>query len=285
MTFKKYLTKAAEENWAIGQFNISNQEALKGVFNAAVKLKSPVIIGTSEGESRFIGLREAAWLVDFLAKKTGVPAVLNLDHGHSLDYIKEAVKAGYGAIHFDGSKMPWQKNVEITQRVVKYCHRRGVIVEGEVGFISGTSSLLKNIPEMKERDLTDPEKAGQFVEKTGVDGLAVNVGTLHGLSVHGVNPRINLTRLAEIKARVGRKAFLVLHGGSGTPKEDIKKALDLGIAKININTELRIAYTDSLRKFLKKNPEEVVPYKYLPQAIKAVEKTVESKIRLFKSHL
>jgi fructose-bisphosphate aldolase, class II len=284
MIFKKYLEKAAKEKWAIGQFNISTTEALKGVFVAAAKLKSPIIIGTSEGESQFAGLKETAWLVEFFSEKFKIPAVLNLDHGHSLDYIKEAVKAGYKAIHFDGSKMPLKKNIEITRKVVEYCQPRKVIVEGEVGFIGGSSSVLEKIPKFNEKDLTDPEEAREFIEKTKVDGLAVNVGTLHGLAIKEGNPRVNLKRLTEIREKTKGKVFLVLHGGSGTPEKDIKQALGIGIAKININTELRIAYTNSLRSALKENPKEVVPYKYLPQTVKAVQEVVEKKIKLFKSY-
>ncbi|MDD2697066.1 MAG: class II fructose-bisphosphate aldolase [Candidatus Pacebacteria bacterium] len=275
--------RARSENWAIGQFNISNLETLQAIIRAGRNLESPLIIGTSEGESKFLGLRQAVALVGAWREETGLPLILNLDHGKSFDYIKEAADAGYDAIHFDGSKLSLEENVRIAQKVVQYCHKRKVMVEGEIGFIKGSSEVLKKIPEIKEEDLTDPEEAEKFVRETKVDSLAINIGTFHGMDVSGRNPHINLGRLEEIRKKIGDKAFLVLHGGSGTPEEDVKKAIKLGIVKININTELRLAYTKALKKALEDNPEETTPYKYLAQAVEAVQKVVEDKIKLFGS--
>ena len=279
----KILKTAQNGKWAVGQFNISNLEALKGIFGAAKKLKSPVIIGTSEGESKFLGLREARALVSLLEEETGVPAILNLDHGKSLDYIKRAIQAGYDSVHFDGSKLPLSQNIALTVKVVKYAARFGVLVEGEVGFIKGNSKILKKIPKTRLEDLTDPIEARKFVDKTGVDSLAINIGTFHGIASSGRNPHINIARLREIKEVLRERAFLVLHGGSGTPKEDVKAAIKIGIVKININTELRKAFTGSLRKGLKEKIGETTPYKYLPVAIGAVQKVVEEKIKVFNS--
>jgi len=279
----KILKAAQREKWAVGQFNVSNLETLKGIFAAARKLKSPVIIGTSEGESKFLGLRETRALVSLLEEETGVPAILNLDHGKSLDYIKRAIQAGYDSVHFDGSKLPLSQNIALTVKVVKYAARFGVLVEGEVGFIKGNSKILKKIPKTRLEDLTDPIEARKFVDKTGVDSLAINIGTFHGIASSGRNPHINIARLREIKEVLKERVFLVLHGGSGTPKEDVKAAIKIGIVKININTELRKAFTGSLRKGLKEKIGETTPYKYLPVAIGAVQKVVEEKIKLFNS--
>ena len=279
----KILKAAQREKWAVGQFNVSNLETLKGIFAAARKLKSPVIIGTSEGESKFLGLRETRALVSLLEEETGVPAILNLDHGKSLDYIKRAIQAGYDSVHFDGSKLPLSQNIALTVKVVKYAARFGVLVEGEVGFIKGNSKILKKIPKTRLEDLTDPIEARKFVDKTGVDSLAINIGTFHGIASSGRNPHINIARLREIKEVLKERVFLVLHGGSGTPKEDVKAAIKIGIVKININTELRKAFSGSLRKELKENIGETTPYKYLPAAIAAVQKAVEEKIKLFNS--
>ncbi len=275
--------QARKEEWAIGQFNISNLETLRAIVQAGQNLESPLIIGTSEGESRFLGLRQAVALVRASKEETGLLLLLNLDHGKSFDYIKEAADAGYDAVHFDGSKLPLEENIEIAKKVVEYCHKRKIIVEGEIGFIQGSSEVLEKIPEIKEEDLTDPEEAEKFVRETKVDSLAVNVGTFHGIDASGKNPHINLERLEEIRKKIGDKTFLVLHGGSGTPEEDIRKAIKLGIVKININTELRLAYTSALKKAFEENPEETTPYKYLPQAVEAVQKVVENKIKLFGS--
>jgi fructose-bisphosphate aldolase class II len=279
---KEFYKKARKEGWAIGQFNVSNLESLRGVLQAAKELKSPVIIGTSEGESRFIGLRQAVALVNSFKKELALPIALNLDHGKDFDYIKKAVNEGYECVHFDGSKLIFSENIEIARRIVKYAHRKKVFVEGEVGFIQGSSKFLEKAPEIKKEDLTDPEEALYFVKKTGVDSLAINIGTFHGIS-RGENGNIFFERLKEIKDKIGNKAFLVLHGGSGISEENIKKAISLGITKININTDLRIAFTESLRKSLSENPEETTPYKYMAESISSVQKAVEEKIRIFGS--
>lgn len=280
---ENYLKKAAKEKWAIGQFNISNLETLKAVIKAAKKLGSPVIIGTSEGESRFLGLRQTAALVGSFQKETGLPMLLNLDHGKDFDYIKEAIGAGYSAVHFDGSNLSLADNIRMTKKVVDYARKRKILIEGEVGFIKGASRIIKEKIDFKEEDLTDPEEALRFVKETGVDSLAINIGTFHGVRASGRNPHINLARLKEIEEKIRGKAFLVLHGGSGTPEEDVKEAIKLGIVKININTELRLAFTNSLKKSLKEKPEETTPYKYMEEVISAVQKKVEEKMKLFGS--
>lgn len=280
----KILKAAQKGKWAVGQFNVSNRETLKAIFGAARKLKSPVIIGTSEGESKFLGLRETRALVSLFEEETGVPAILNLDHAKSFDYIKKAIQAGYDSVHFDGSHLPLSQNIALTKKVVKYAVKFRVLVEGEVGVIPGSSKILKKIPKTRLEDLTDPISARKFVDKTGVDSLAINIGTFHGMAASGRNPHINIARLREIKEVLKERVFLVLHGGSGTPKEDIKKAIKIGIVKININTELRNAFTGSLRKKLKENIRETTPYKYLPGTIEAVQKVVEGKIKLFGSN-
>jgi len=267
-SLKDYFRVAEKEEWAMGQFNFSNLEALQAIIQAGKNLKSPLILGTSEGECRFFGPKKAVSLVGFFEKETGLPLFLNLDHGQSLDYIKEVIAAGYRAVHFDGSHLPLEENIEITRKVVAYARKKNVLVEGEVGVIGGK--------------LTDPEEVQEFIEETKVDTLAVNVGTIHGMRKSGKNPPINLQKLKEIKKKVGNTP-LVLHGGSGTPIEDVKSAIKLGIVKVNINTELRKAFTDTLRAFFKENPEEITPYKYLPEAILKVQKTVEEKIKLFGS--
>ncbi len=216
-------------------------------------------------------------------EKYKVPAFLNLDHGKSLEYIKKVVEAGYDCVHFDGSELPFNENIRIAKESVEYCHKKGIWVEGEVGIIKGSSVIHREEKiEIKEEDLTDPDQALEFVNKTGVDSLAINIGTLHGIEASGINPHINLKRLKEIKEKIG-ETILVLHGGSGTPNEDIEEAIKLGIVKININTELRQAFTQTLKKIFQENPEEIVPYKVLPSVITAVQKVVEEKIKLFGS--
>lgn len=279
----KILKEAQEEKWAVGQFNVSTLVVLRGAVQAARNLKSPLIIGTSEGESQFVGLRQAVALVSAFQEETRLPIFLNLDHGKTFEYIKEAIEAGYEMVHFDGSQLPLQKNIEITKKIVELARGKEVSVEGEVGLIPGVSQVLEKAPEFKESDLTDPEDALKFVKETKVDRLAINIGTFHGIESSGLNPHINLQRLKEIAEKIGDKVFLVLHGGSGTPEEDLRQAIKAGIVKININTELRVAFTEALKKSLKKNPKETTPYKYFPPVLEAVQRVVENKMRLFGS--
>jgi fructose-bisphosphate aldolase class II len=281
---KQILERAQKEGWAMGQFNVCNLEILKAVFQAAKNLKSPVIVGTSEGESDYIGLEQTACLVRIFEKETGVPAILNLDHGKSLDYIKKAIAAGYDYVHFDGSKLPLSENIKTAKKVVEYARNKGVLVEGEVGFIKGSSEILQRAPEMRNEDLTDPKEADRFIKETKVDSLAVNIGAFHGMEAKESNPHVDLKRLKEIKEKIGDKVFLVLHGGSGVLDSDIKEAIRIGIVKININTELRLAFKVSLKDLAKEGLKEIAPYKYMPQAIGAVEKVVEEKIKLFNSN-
>lgn len=272
-----YIKKANKYGWAVGQFNVSNLEVLKAVSQAAEKMKSPVIIGTSEGESKFLGLDEAVSLVNVLKRK-GLSVFLNLDHGKDFDYIKKAVDAGYDSVHFDGSKLSLKENIAITKKILAYCNKKGVVVEGEVGIVEGSSTILKSTPKFL---MTEPIEAEIFIEQAKVDLLAVNVGSFHGIRKSGINPEINLTRLKEIKNKINNTP-LVLHGGSGVPEISIKKSVALGISKININTDLRVAYTLNLKKILK-GSKEIVPYKYMPDVIKEVQKIVEEKIILFGS--
>ncbi len=323
------LKSAQSGRYAIGSFNFSTAEILKAIVLAAKDLSSPIIVSTSEGEAEFIGMREAAALVKAWRIGTKLPIILNLDHGKSLESIKKALAAGYGAVHFDGSglfdgsSLNYNDNVRQTKEVVDFTRdyertfEKRIIVEGELGYLRGSSSLHKQKLEIRPEDLTDPEQAKEFVEKTGVDSLAIVVGNAHGVFIEGGPARIAtsarsdatssgeparhadvgcvgwqsaaggerlyLDRLAQIKEAVGDRVFLVLHGGSGIPDEDVRKAIESGIVKVNINTELRVAYKGALDKELKEKPEETTPYKVLTPSLEAVKKVVEEKIRLFGS--
>jgi fructose-bisphosphate aldolase class II len=167
--------------------------------------------------------------------------------------------------------------------VVAYAHKKKNLVEGELGLIKGSSEILKKSPRIKKEELTNPDEAEKFIKETKVDSLAVSVGTMHGMEVFKDSPHINLERIKEIREKTGDKAFLVLHGGSGTPNSDLKKAIKLGIVKININTEIRFAFATALEKIFKGDFKEIAPYKYMPEAIGAIQKVVEDKIKLFNS--
>jgi len=279
---KYYFKKAYKEHFAIGQFNFSDFSQVKGIVEAAKNLKSPIILGTSEGESKFVGLQEAVAMRNVLRKKTGLPIFLNLDHGKSYAYVKQAIEAGYDMVHFDGSKLPLEGNIKITKKVVAAAKRKNTVVEGEVGRIGTDASRVYTEKfQIKEEDLTRLEDAALYVKKTGVNVLAVSIGTFHGIDISGVSPNLRLDALRQIKAKADLP--FVLHGGSGTPEQDVKEAIALGIAKININTETRLAFSNALRKKLEIDKDEIVPYKYLPEPIFAVQQVVEKYIALFGS--
>jgi len=282
MNLKDYLEKAQKENWAIGQFNFSTLEQLKAIIQAGKKLNSPIIIGTSEGESDFVGLKQAANLVNSYREEKNPALFLNLDHGKSFDYIKKAINAGYDYVHFDGSGLDLTENIKVSKRVVEYAHKKGVLVEGEFNATAGASKILGEIPEASQKNLTDPEQAYKFSKETQIDSLAVNVGNFHGIEASGKNPVIDFNRLKKIKEQIPDK-FLVLHGGSGVSDQDIKKIVNSGIVKININTELRLAYTNSLKKVFEDKPLEITPYKIMPEVVSSIQKIVETKIKIFGS--
>lgn len=285
---REVLKSAQLNKYAIGAFNFSTAEILKAIVAAARELKSPVIVATSEGEANFFGLREAAALVGAWRQATKLPIILNLDHGKSPEMVKKAVAAGYDAVHFDGSSLPYEQNLAQTNEAVKYIREfsktfdKDIIIEGELGYLRGSSALHEEKLEIKPNDLTGPEQAVDFIERTGVDSLAVVIGNAHGVFAAG-QEKLYLDRLAEIKKAVDDKIFLVLHGGSGIPDSDIQKAIGQGIVKINVNTELRMAYRKGIDEELKEVPQETTPYKILEHSFEEVKKVVAEKIKLFGS--
>lgn len=288
MSPREILKSAQAGKYAIGSFNFSTAEILKAIVLAAKDLKAPIIVSTSEGEASFLGMREAAALVDAWRLATKLPIILNLDHGKSPELIKKAIAAGYNAIHFDGSSLPYLENLSQTKKVVEYVRAvektfdREIIIEGELGYLRGSSSLHKEALEIKPEDLTTADQASDFIKYSGIDSLAIVIGNAHGVFAQG-EEKLNLERLEEIRRAIGTQAFLVLHGGSGIPEKDIKKAIKSGIVKININTELRIAYKEAIEKEIKTEPSQTTPYKIMEPALEAVKKVVEEKIKLFGS--
>ena len=262
MTLKQFLKDAQKRKYAIGQFNFSTLEQLRAILAGAERMKSPVILGTSQGEVNYLGLRESVALVE-IAKTQGIRAFLNLDHGKDLDFIKKAVDFGYSAVHFDGSDLTLEKNIKYAKKIVEYAHKKGVLVEGE-------------LEPIEKGNLTSLDQAKYFLKETKADSLAVAIGNRHGY--YG-DVKLDFKRLEEIKKK--SLAFLVLHGGSGISDSQIRKAIGKGIVKININTELRTAWKKSLKKVL--TGQEIKPYKILSLVQKAIQKKVEEKIKLFGS--
>ena len=285
------IVTAMAQKVAIGHFNISNSEGLWAVFKVAQTLNVPVIIGVSEGERDFIGVRQAVALVKSLREEYDYPIYLNADHTYSFERVKEAIDAGFDAVIFDGAKLSFEENVKITKQCVEYASQyakrttREVIVEGELGFIGTSSKVLDAIPDgvdLSEKALTDSMKAKEFVEATGVNMLAPAVGNFHGMLRNGVNPKLNIERIKELSGAVS--VPIVLHGGSGNSEDDFSKAIEAGVVIIHINTEIRVAFKQGLKIGLREFPDEVAPYKYLRPAMQAIQGVVEKKLRLF-NHL
>jgi len=283
-TLREYVKEAGEKKVAIGHFNISNIEGLWGVFRAAQGLNLPIIIGVSEGERDFIGVRQVAALVKSIREEFDYPIFLNADHTYSFERVKEVIDAGFDSVIFDGAKLSFEENVAVTKQCVEYARNcgRDVLVEAELGYIGTSSKVLDEIPEgvlLDESSLTDPVKAKEFVDATGVDMLAPAIGNFHGMLRGGVDPKLNIERTKAISDAVGIP--LVLHGGSGNSEDDFKQAIANGVSIVHINTEIRVAYKQGLQIGLTENPDEVAPYKFLKPSVKAVQDVVEKKLRFF----
>jgi ketose-bisphosphate aldolase len=279
VTPQELFKKAQKGKYAIGAFNTSNIEITKGIIEAAQALNSPVIIETSGGEMDYIGPDLSVAQVRTLAQEANIPIALHLDHGKTLETCQEAIEAGYTSVHIDGSKLDYKENVSLTKSVVALAKKTKINVEGEIGHVPGTSERHDGEIDIEKDFYTDPELAQEFVKETGIDVLAVSIGNIHG--IYAEPPQLDLERLSDISKKTGK--YISLHGGSGIPREQIKKAISMGITKVNVNTELRLAFKAGILHEFDVNPEEVVPYKYLPAGREAVRKVVEAKIRLLGS--
>lgn len=248
---------------------------------AAKNFNAPIMIGLSEGERKFVGLRRAVALVKSFKEEYGLPIFLNPDHSHSVESAKAAFDAGFDSVHIDLSKLPLAENIKGTKEVVDYVKSKNpeISVEGELGYLRGESRIQKEVIEIKSEDLTRPEEAAEFAEKTAVDRFSGAYGNSHGISLN--EPALDVERIKAIRKILPEKVTMVLHGGSGIPDEQIKEAINAGISNIHVNTEIRVAYAEALRIFLRENQDEVVPYKILAPAVEAVRKKVEEKLRLF----
>ncbi len=283
-TLKQIIQEAESNKKAIGHFNISECAALKGIFQSAQELNVPVIIGVSEGERDFIGIKRITAIIKSIREEFNYPIFLNADHTHSLEKIKEAVGAGFDAVLFDGGKLLFEENIKKTKEVVEYVKSVNpeILVEGELGYLGGSSIILKEIPKdaaMKPEDLTDPEEAMRFVKETGIDLLAPAVGNIHGMFKNAPNPSIDIERIGKLRNMAG--VPIVLHGGSGIIDEEFTKAINAGISVIHINTEIRLSWRNGIERALKEMPEEVVPYKLLPIVIKEIKNAVDKRMKLF----
>jgi fructose-bisphosphate aldolase class II len=299
VTNKDLMLPAMREAYAVGAFNISNLESLLAIGEAAVEENSPVIVAVTPSSIKYAGLTYVERMVKTMAETVPVPMSFHLDHGKDQDIVSRCIEVGFTSVMIDGSHLEFEENVALTKNVVNMAHPEDISVEAELGRLAG---IEESKVEEKEAVLTDPDAAVTFVERTGVDTLAVAIGTSHGAYKFRGKPKLDFERLKLIRKKVDIP--LVLHGASsvpswivekavaygaelkgakGIPEDHIKKAISLGIAKINIDTDLRLAFTGTIREFLAEYPEVFDPRKILSSAKAAMKKVVKSKMGLFGS--
>lgn len=299
VTGKKILQKANKENYAVPALNINNMEILQAVVESAVEMKSPVIVQTSEGAIQYAGMDYLVAMTQ-VAARSKVPIALHLDHGKDLKIIKQAINSGYTSVMIDASLLPYKENVKISKMVVGWARKKGISVEAELGAIKGVEDLVSVLE--REAFLTDPEQAFEFVKLTGCDFLAISIGTSHGAFKFKANPKLDITRLKKIKKLV--KIPLVLHGASTVPEDilaeaiklgaclskakgndpnEIKKAVKNGINKVNIDTDLRIAFDKGVRDVIMKQCDVYDPRKILGSAKEVIKDVVKRKMKLLGS--
>lgn len=270
---REMLIKAQQEGYAVGAFNAENLEMAQAIIAAAEAEAAPVMIQTTPGTLKYAGPKCFAGLVSRLARDAKVPVALHLDHGNSYELAEECAREGYTSLMIDGSKLPFDGNVEITRRVVAMAC--GLPVEAELGTVGGKEDGMEAKPQY-----TDPDEAAEFVRLTGISSFAVAIGTAHG--VYKGEPKLDLDRLSEVRAKV--EIPLVLHGTSGVPEDQVRECIRRGICKVNYATDLRIVFSAAVRKALADLPDAFDPKKYLAAGRKAVEDRVRELIRLLGSN-
>ncbi len=285
MTLRETIAKAQAEHVAIGHFNVSTLDGIWAVADAAQKLGLPVIVGLSEGERDYFGVKQAAPIIASIRKERGQALFLNADHTYSYERVVEAIDAGFDSVIFDGAQLSLPENIEIAKKCVAYARASGreVLVEGELGYIGSSSKMLDAVPDgaaTSEMQMTSAADAERFVHESGVDMLAPAVGNIHGV-IRGGDPALHPERVKAIASAV--TVPLVLHGASGNTADDIRKCIVSGMAMVHVNTELRMAYHSGLVRAMSENPEELSPYKYLKPAKLAMQKVVEEKLKIFSS--
>lgn len=277
VTTERLLKAAANGSYAVGAFNCNNMEIVQSIVAAAETENAPVILQASQGAIKYAGLGYIAAMAKTAVERTHIPVALHLDHGTSFEQVVRCIAAGFSSVMIDGSRLPLEENISLTRQVVTVAHAVGVSVEAELGKIGGTEDDI-SVAEA-EALFTDPEEAVYFVNQTGVDALAVAIGTAHGR--YKGEPRLDYQRLSRIAGLV--KVPLVLHGSSGVPADAIREAVHRGIRKVNIDTDIRETFTGALRQVLESNPDEIDPRKVLGPAREAAVKIIREKIRLFGS--
>ena len=294
VTTKEMFKKALEGKYAVGAFNINNMEILQGVVNAAKVKQSPVIIQVSSGALKYAGPKYLKAMVDAAVEDTGIDIALHLDHGADFEACKAAIECGFTSVMIDGSHYDYEENIEKTKEVVEYAHARGVVVEAELGVLAGVEDDVKSDVHI----YTDPEQAVDFIKKTGVDSLAIAIGTSHGAYKFAGEAKLRFDILEDIESKLPDFP-IVLHGASsvdpasvetcnkyggaiagakGIPEDMLRTAASMAVCKINMDTDLRLALTAAIRQVLSENPKEIDPRKYLGEGRKRIQALVERKI-------
>ncbi len=297
ITSTEMFKKSLKSDYAVGAFNVNNMEIIQGIVDAAKQEQAPIILQVSAGARKYAKPAYLLKLVEAAMVDTGLDICLHLDHGEDFEICKQCIDGGFTSVMIDGSKHPFEDNVALTKKVVEYAHAHGVVVEAELGKLAGVEDNIK--VDSKFATYTDPEEAAEFVEKTGVDSLAIAIGTSHGAYKFSGDPQLDFDRLREIHKLIPDTP-LVLHGAStvlpefvdkcnryggnipgakGVPEEMITEAAKYGICKVNIDTDLRLAMTAEIRKYLAENPKEFDPRKYLGPARDAISSMVSHKIK------
>jgi fructose-bisphosphate aldolase class II len=294
---KEMFRKAYEGRYAVGAFNVNNMEIIQGIVEAAIEEKAPLILQVSAGARKYAKHIYLTKLVEAAVEDTGLPICLHLDHGADFEICKDCVDGGFTSVMIDGSKYPFEENIELTKRVVDYAHSKGVVVEAELGKLAGVEDAVKVAA--KDATYTDPDQAVEFVERTGCDSLAIAIGTSHGAYKFKGKPELDFARLEKISNLLPGYP-LVLHGAStvipsfveecnkyggkldgaqGVPEDMLLKAGTFGVCKINIDTDLRLAMTASIRKYFTEHPGDFDPRQYLGPAREAIKAMVAHKMR------
>lgn len=296
---KEMFQDALKGQYSVGAFNVNNMELLQAIVEAANELKAPLILQVSAGARKYANQTYLIKLVEAALESSNIPIALHLDHGEDFDICKACVDGGFSSVMVDASKHPFDENVRITKQVVDYAHSKGIVVEAELGRLAGVEDNI-SVTE-KDAIFTNPDQAKEFIERTGVDSLAIAIGTSHGAYKFKGEPKLDFERLQAIRDKVGHGYPLVLHGASSVPEDLVKVCNDfgaqipgargvpeymfetartMGIAKVNVDTDLRLALTGAIRKVFAEKPSEFDPRKYLGPARDAVKEVVKRKIKM-----
>lgn len=297
VTSKEMFKKAYEGHYAVGAFNVNNMEIIQGIVDAAKQENAPLILQVSAGARKYANPIYLRKLVEAAIEDSGLDICLHLDHGEDFEICKQCVDDGFTSVMIDGSKYPFEENIALTKKVVEYAHSKGVVVEAELGKLAGVEDAVK--VSAKDATYTDPEQAAEFVARTGVDSLAIAIGTSHGAYKFKGDPSLDFERLEKIE-KLLPDFPLVLHGSSsvpkefvdlcnqyggqipgaaGVPEEMLRKAAQMGVCKINIDTDLRLAMTACIRQILVEKPSEFDPRKYLGPGRTAIKDMVAHKMK------